>query len=69
MRDAEACSAVQFTRESMTQVDGNPLPATGQVAAQEGAYVARLLNRGFDLSAPVPTFPIDEGEGGKLRQC
>ena len=34
---------------------------TSQVAAQEGAYVARLLNRGYDLSLPVPTFPIDEG--------
>lgn len=30
-----------------------------QVAAQEGAYVARLLNRGYDLSRPVPKFPYD----------
>lgn len=36
-------------------------PRTTQVAAQEGAYVARLLNRGYDLGVPVPTFPIDEG--------
>lgn len=35
--------------------------STKQVAAQEGAYVARLLNRGYDLSLPVPTFPIDKG--------
>jgi len=28
-----------------------------QVAAQQGAYVARLLNRGYDLRVgPVPTF-------------
>ena len=30
--------------------DGNVLPQTAQVAAQQGAYVARLLNRGYDLS-------------------
>ena len=29
--------------------DGNILPQTAQVAAQQGAYVARLLNRGYDL--------------------
>ncbi len=23
--------------------------------------MARLLNRGYDLAAPAPTFPIDEG--------
>lgn len=28
------------------------LPQTAQVAAQQGAYVARLLNRGYDLSKP-----------------
>lgn len=38
----------------------SPKPNT-QVAAQEGAYVARLLNRGYDLDIPVPTFPLDEG--------
>lgn len=32
-----------------------------QVAAQQGAYVARLLNRGYQLDLPVPTFPIDKG--------
>ena len=29
--------------------DGSALPQTAQVAAQQGAYVARLLNRGYDL--------------------
>jgi NADH dehydrogenase FAD-containing subunit len=28
-----------------------PLPQTAQVAAQQGAYAARLLNRRYDLSA------------------
>jgi len=32
-------------------VDDN-LPQTAQVAAQQGAYVARLLNRGYDLTNP-----------------
>lgn len=30
--------------------DRAPLPQTAQVAAQQGAFVARLLNRGYDLS-------------------
>ena len=34
--------------------DGALLPATAQVAGQEGAYVARLLNRGYDLDGPSP---------------
>ena len=34
-----------------------PIAITGcmpQVAAQQGAYVARLLNRGYDLSGDLP---------------
>ena len=34
--------------------DGSPLPQTAQVAAQQGAYVARLLNRGYDLTGGGP---------------
>jgi NADH dehydrogenase FAD-containing subunit len=30
------------------------LPQTAQVAGQQGAYVARLLNRNYDLTTPVP---------------
>lgn len=30
------------------------LPQTAQVAGQEGAYIARLLNRGYDLSTTPP---------------
>lgn len=33
---------------------GAPLPQTAQVAAQQGAYVARLLNRGYDLCGNTP---------------
>lgn len=32
---------------------GNALPATAQVAAQQGEYLASLMNRKFDLSPPV----------------
>ena len=35
------------------------LPQTAQVAAQQGAYVARLLNRGYDLTG-APTFANSE---------
>uniref|UniRef100_A0A7S1TJV9 FAD/NAD(P)-binding domain-containing protein n=1 Tax=Erythrolobus australicus TaxID=1077150 RepID=A0A7S1TJV9_9RHOD len=34
--------------------DVDPLPATGQVAAQQGSYVARLLNRNVCLACEIP---------------
>eukprot|EP00930_Biecheleria_cincta_P068101 TRINITY_DN5521_c0_g1_i1.p1 TRINITY_DN5521_c0_g1~~TRINITY_DN5521_c0_g1_i1.p1 ORF type:complete len:619 (-),score=69.26 TRINITY_DN5521_c0_g1_i1:108-1913(-) len=40
------------------------LPQTAQVAAQQGAYVARLLNRQYDLSASPPRLQ----QGAKLMQ-
>jgi NADH dehydrogenase FAD-containing subunit len=39
--------------------NASPLPQTAQVAAQQGAYVARLLNRGYDLTGS-PTFEKSE---------
>lgn len=41
--------------------NASPLPQTAQVAAQQGAYVARLLNRGYDLTGS-PTFESSELE-------
>jgi hypothetical protein len=38
-------------------VEGQRLPTTGQVAAQQGAFVARLLNRGYVLSEKEPVAP------------
>jgi len=38
-----------------------PLPATAQVAGQQGAYLARLFNRDYCLSCPVP-----ESEGNSV---
>jgi len=38
-----------------------PLPQTAQVAAQQGAYVARILNRGYVLSQDgPPAMPSDD---------
>jgi NADH dehydrogenase len=42
--------------------DGTLLPATAQVAGQAGAYVARLLNRGFDLETTPPLLPCIDPE-------
>ena len=37
--------------------DETLLPSTAQVAGQQGAYIARTLSRGYDLSVPVPSQP------------
>jgi len=39
---------------------GELLPATAQVAGQQGAYVARLLDRGYDLTITPPLLPCEE---------
>lgn len=41
------------------------LPQTAQVAAQQGAFVARMLDRGYDLSLTPPVLP-DAGEDGSI---
>lgn len=42
--------------------DGELLPATAQVAGQCGAYVARLLSRGYDLDTSPPLLPCYDPE-------
>lgn len=37
--------------------DAAMLPQTAQVAGQEGAFLARLLDRGYDTTATPPTLP------------
>ncbi len=32
----------------------NPLPATAQVASQQGAYLGRLFSKGYYMDAPAP---------------
>ena len=42
--------------DNSTGIMGEPvLPQTAQVAAQQGAYVAHLLNRQYNLTAPIPS--------------
>eukprot|EP00611_Tribonema_gayanum_P008774 TRINITY_DN183_c0_g1_i1.p1 TRINITY_DN183_c0_g1~~TRINITY_DN183_c0_g1_i1.p1 ORF type:complete len:599 (-),score=180.28 TRINITY_DN183_c0_g1_i1:874-2670(-) len=53
------------------RVAGQRLPTTGQVAAQEGAYVARLLNRGYALeggdSPPIaPSIATEDKDIGAV---
>lgn len=36
-----------------------PLPQTAQVAAQQGAYIARMLNRGYDLEGAAHSSDTD----------
>ena len=38
------------------------LPQTAQVAGQQGAYLARLLTRGYNLTEPVPSLPCAKDE-------
>ena len=44
----------------------SPLPATAQVASQEGSYLGRLFSKGYDLRVfPVPAKAVDQ-EGREL---
>jgi len=36
-------------------IDGDPLPATAQVASQQGAYLGRLFSRGYSMTGLAPT--------------
>ena len=42
--------------------DEDPLPQTAQVAAQQGAYVARLLNKQYDLATESPRLAPSSSE-------
>lgn len=44
-----------FAMGDVAGIVGRPLPQTAQVAAQQGAYLARLFNRGYAFSEPVPS--------------
>ena len=46
-------------------IEDYPLPATAQVAAQQGAFLARLFNREVDVDAVIPTKKTD-GDGEAL---
>lgn len=38
-----------------TESPDGPLPATGQVAAQQGEYLAKTMNKRYDLSSSINT--------------
>lgn len=49
------------------------LPQTAQVAGQQGAYLARMLSRGYDMTLQTPALPKASdlrmnGEGGKAEE-
>ena len=55
--------------ESSSKYDPNPkaLPQTAQVAGQQGAFAARMLNRGYDLQQTPPKLPeLSASEGFSL---
>lgn len=46
-----------------------PLPQTAQVAAQQGAFVARMINRNYNLTLPQPALadePLSPGQADGL---
>jgi len=49
--------AACFESQSKYETSTLPLPQTAQVAGQQGAFVARMLNRGYDMSQTPPTLP------------
>ena len=48
--------------------DEEPLPQTAQVAAQQGAFVARLLNKQYDLEQQIPCLPPQSTQGFDLSK-
>lgn len=46
-----------FETESKYEPDPEPLPQTAQVAGQQGAFVARMLNRSYDMQQTPPKLP------------
>jgi len=43
-----------FSFGDCSYIDGDPLPATAQVASQQGAYLGRLFTMGYRMEGPVP---------------
>ena len=46
-----------FDSQPKYESEPQPLPQTAQVAGQQGAFIARLLNRGYDMSQSKPKLP------------
>jgi len=46
-----------FEAQSKYEESPSALPQTAQVAGQQGSFVARMLNRGYDMQTTPPTLP------------
>eukprot|EP00569_Conticribra_weissflogii_P012885 CAMPEP_0171380234 /NCGR_PEP_ID=MMETSP0879-20121228/28641_1 /TAXON_ID=67004 /ORGANISM="Thalassiosira weissflogii, Strain CCMP1336" /LENGTH=623 /DNA_ID=CAMNT_0011891241 /DNA_START=145 /DNA_END=2013 /DNA_ORIENTATION=+ len=59
MKDQSLMGSVLVLGDAAAVDDGNNglLPQTAQVAGQQGAYVARMLSRGYDLEVTPPALP------------
>jgi NADH dehydrogenase FAD-containing subunit len=56
-----------FESQSKYETSPQPLPQTAQVAGQQGAFVARLLNRGYNMQLTPPKLPeLSESEAFSL---
>jgi NADH dehydrogenase FAD-containing subunit len=53
--------AAAFPDKAM--VGDSPLPQTAQVTGQQGAYIARMLSRGYNLQSPLPMLPSELSGG------
>ena len=49
--------------------DGELLPQTAQVAGQQGAYVARLLNRKYNMTTTPPMLPHPEANNDTITEA
>lgn len=47
-----------FAIGDCTFMDQSPLPATAQVASQQGSYLGRLFSKGFDMKVSAPLPPL-----------
>lgn len=52
-----------FAIGDCTFQEDNPMPATAQVASQQGSYLGRLFTKGYDMSKPGPLPPSKAGGG------
>ena len=60
--------AMCLEKQNKFDASPEPLPQTAQVAGQQGAFVARMLNRGYDLSRSTPpALPEETSDSGLLR--
>eukprot|EP00978_Attheya_sp_CCMP212_P029892 scaffold107976_cov51-Attheya_sp.AAC.1 len=53
--------AASFVNDKDEEGNLEYLPQTAQVAGQQGAYIARLLSRGYDTNRAIPVLTQDNG--------